>query len=203
MRKVYEPYGPNYDPKKKESNTYASNIRMCAGIFDACCSWTANAGCGPTVNIPQGHVGYKMEFGRYVGQLGAGVHYYNPIIQTIKVVDARRTALNLPLQKLLTKELLEVTVQSKVTYGFYSREVTSFTINDYIKYMRNTSMGIMKALVSERTLEDLQVNIKDFNKACQKEVSKQLAPYGIEVFTLEITSLRLPPVLIKALAVEA
>lgn len=202
-KRIFEVYGPNYDPFKKETSSYARILRMMGSICAPCYTCQVMVGSGPQVDIKQGQIGYKLEFGRLVGILKPGIHQYDPYTQKIKVEDMRRSTLDLPVQKVLTRELLEITILGKVTYGFFSRQKASFLISNHIKYMINTCMGIMKSLVSERSLQELQSDITEYNAACQVEVSKVMAQYGIEVLSIDIASLRLPDVLIKALAIES
>jgi hypothetical protein len=51
-------------------------------IFSAC-------GCGPVTEIPQGHIGLLTRFGVYEAKLGAGLYTWNPVTESIQIVDVR------------------------------------------------------------------------------------------------------------------
>jgi hypothetical protein len=51
-------------------------------VFSAC-------GCGPVTEIPQGHIGLLTRFGVYEAKLGAGLYTWNPVTESIQIIDIR------------------------------------------------------------------------------------------------------------------
>lgn len=59
-----------------------------------------------------------------------------------------------------------ISCRTQITFNFMKPELVIFKIQDANTFIVNTVMGIIKALVAERTYDQLQNNAAEFNKAC-------------------------------------
>lgn len=100
--------------------------------------------------------------------------------------------MTLPSQQLLTNEMLVLTIKSQITFGYSRKDVVDFKLANFQQFMTNTCMGIMKQVVSERSLEDIQSNQTEFSKACSSMVQEKITNYGLEIFSIDITNIALP-----------
>ena len=58
-----------------------------------------------------------QSFGRYVGELGPGLHFVTPIIRNIAyVVDMRQRSLDLDPQEIITKDNVNLTIDASAKY---------------------------------------------------------------------------------------
>jgi len=201
--RIYEPYGPNYDPEKGTGSAYEGCIKAYASPWGGCFSCCVQCGCGPIAEINQMQVGFLSEFGKFKKILPPGIHSYNPCYEDLKVVSNAKSSINLPRQELLTKELLMVTIDSNIIYGFAQRDVAFYTLASPDKLLIYSCLGIMKSLVADRTLKELQEDLVGFQKSCFQMAQKAIHRYGIDVYSIDITNIILPPVLIRALAIES
>ena len=96
-----------------------------------------------------------------------------------------------------------VNCNTSLSYDYSNSELAMFKLNNYQSYVMYVVQGIIKQVVAERTLSQLQNNTKELNKACMDEVEKKLNPYGIDVTVLEIRDLVIPYNMQRAMAVIA
>ena len=67
--------------------------------------------------VQQGHKAAVQSFGRYVGELGPGLHFVTPIIRNIAyVVDMRQRSLDLDPQEIHHKDNVNLTIDASAKY---------------------------------------------------------------------------------------
>jgi hypothetical protein len=155
-KKLNQMYGQKYmDKPVDQAGQYAKFINCCGKIPQYCCMPCAPCDCGPVRKISTGHIGLLMEFGRLKTKLPPGLHTINNCSQKLIIADIRTKVLDIPSQKLLTKDNVTVTIDGFITYKIVCPELAYFTVRNYLSLLGNLSMGILKTVVVERTLTEL------------------------------------------------
>lgn len=191
--KIHDEYGEEFHKTgKTKPNGYDTCLRTCGSCSKCYCALCIVCECGPVTQIHPGNVGFILEFGKLVKKVGAGILTYNICTQKVVQVSIKKQSLQIPGQRLLTQDQLMISCMTYCTYNFNKPELVYFKINRPVEYIQYTTQGIIKALVAERTFEQLQSNPQEFNKACMTEVSKKFVPYGINISSMEIRDVKLP-----------
>lgn len=68
------------------------------------------------MNVNTGEEGVYERFGKYVKTVKAGMHYFNPCTDKIRVISKRVDLIDLPKQMLLTKDNIVTIVDGVVYY---------------------------------------------------------------------------------------
>jgi regulator of protease activity HflC (stomatin/prohibitin superfamily) len=199
---INEVYGGTYT-SKDEASAYAGCLKCCGDFcIVACCPCSA-CGCGPLVEIEQGFIGLKTEFGRLTGKLGPGLHTYNKCTENIIKVDMRIQSLNVQGQTLLSKDSVTVHVDVFVNYRIVIPEYALYKTSNYYELLDLMVQAVMKHIVSERTLSQLLVNRKEIEKSTTFLVDERTHPFGIDVISIETQSIRLPKNMERVMAAVA
>jgi regulator of protease activity HflC (stomatin/prohibitin superfamily) len=195
-------YGENYNHKGAASG-YAGCLK-CAGVCYAitCCP-CACCGCGPLVEIPQGHIGLLLEFGRMKGKVGPGLHTFNRCSERFITVDMRVQSLNVNKQVLLTKDSVTVYIDVFVNFRIVIPEYALFKTSNYYGLLDLMVQAVMKNIVAERTLSQLLVNRKEIEKSTCYFLDERAHPFGIDVISIETQSIGLPHKMERVMATVA
>jgi erythrocyte band 7 integral membrane protein len=199
---INEMYGPGF----KGADT-AGCYSTCLMGFGACyattCCVCATCKCGPLVEIQQGYIGLRTNFGRLVGKLGPGLHTFNHFTEKIIKVDMRVQSLNCPKQSLLTKDSVTVYIDVFVNFRIVVPEYALFLTSNYFNLLNLMVQAVMKTVVSERTLGQLLSNRKEIEKATTFFMDERAHPFGIDVTSIETQSLQLPRKMERVMAAAA
>lgn len=84
----------------------------CCRTYIPCCCCAVY----PYKQIEQSYVGLYERFGKYAKTVGSGLQYFNPLTDEIRIIDMKTTILDLPKQTTITKDNIEVAVDTAVYY---------------------------------------------------------------------------------------
>lgn len=195
-------YGPTYE--SKDTASLYSGCLSCTGcVYSAICCPCAACGCGPLVEIPQGHIGLKLILGRLVGKFGPGLHTFNRCTEKIITVDMRVQSLNVNKQTLLTKDSVTVYIDVFVNFRIVIPEYALFKTSNYYALLDLMVQAVMKNIVSERTLSQLLINRKEIEKSTCYFLDERAHPFGIDVVSIETQSIALPHKMERVMATVA
>lgn len=200
---INDHYGASYKNATEESSFYGGCLRCCGHFKSAICCPCACCGCGPIVEIMQGFIGLRVDFGKLVGKLGPGLHTYNPCSEKIYQVDMRVQSLNVTKQTLLTKDSVTVHIDLFVNYKIVIPEYAYYKVVRYEELLVLMVQAVMKHVVAERTLAQLLVNRKEIEKSTTYFMDERAHPYGIDVISIETQSIQLPRNMERVMAIVA
>lgn len=140
------------------------NYKCCLQCLGNCqrdvCMLCICCGCGYYKKVTEGHVGLVKETGRYVRKIGPGLHAYNPCTEQIRVVDLRTRMINIPPQPLLTKDNVQLQIDTFCTFRIIVPELALFKVADHRQVIILKTQGCLKAIISEHTLTEILTNRK-------------------------------------------
>lgn len=199
---INQMYGPEFKPQDG-AGCYSGCLGCCGTCYATTCCVCATCGCGPLVEIQQGYIGLRTNFGRLVGKLGPGLHTYNNCTEKIIKVDMRVQSLNCPKQSLLTKDSVTVFIDVFVNFRIVVPEYALFLTSNYFNLLNLMVQAVMKTVVAERTLAQLLVNRKEIEKATTFFMDERAHPFGIDVTSIETQSIQLPKKMERVMAAAA
>jgi erythrocyte band 7 integral membrane protein len=195
-------YGDKYESADSASG-YSCCLNVCGMLYAGFCCPCAACGCGPLVEIPQGHIGMKIVLGKVVGKYGPGLHTYNRCTEKIISVDMRVQSLNVNKQTLLTKDFVTVYIDVFVNYRIVVPEYALFKTSNYYGLLDLMVQAVMKNIVAERTLSQLLINRKEIEKSTCFFLDERSHPYGIDITSIETQSIALPHKMERVMATVA
>lgn len=141
--------------------------------------------------------------GRYMGLLQPGWRLVIPIFQTMKKVDIRTKAVDVPKQETITKD----NVSCKMNAVFYykiadaSRSVNEVeNVNWAVSQLAQTTM---RRVVGEVSLDELLSNRESVAGEILRSIDGPTDQWGIDVEAVELKDIELPETMVRTMAKQA
>lgn len=165
-RYIHTEYGDEFkkNPKDRASG-YAGFIKYCGLIPKVGCCICAPCGKGPVKIVPTGYIGLLTEFGRVIEKLEPGLHTINACSQQVMLVNLMTQLIDIPPQKLLTKDNVTIKVDAYVSYNIRCPELAVYKVGNYDQLIRLQTQGVLKSVVAERNLSELLINRQEVEKS--------------------------------------
>ena len=142
-------------------------------------------------------------FGRYFATYTKGIKLVIPIVMTMKRVDMRIIALDVPPQDIITKDNVSITVNAVVMYRVIEAENAIIKVEDYHYNTAQISQTTLRAILGQSELDEVLAQQEEINAKLQEVIDRQTDPWGIKVTTVAIKHVDLPQEMKRAMAKQA
>ncbi|PEN11392.1 paraslipin [Longibacter salinarum] len=130
-------------------------------------------------------------FGKYHATLTAGFHFVTPFVDRVAYrQEIREQVLDVPHQKCITKDNIEVDVDGIIYLKVMDAEKASYGINDYRLAAVNLAQTTMRSEIGKITLDDTFSERDAMNDAIVAELDKASNPWGVKVMRYEIKDIQ-------------
>jgi len=130
-------------------------------------------------------------FGKYHDTLDPGFHFVIPFVDRVAYRhETREQVLDVPHQKCITKDNIEVDVDGIVYLKVMDAYKASYGINDYRLAAVNLAQTTMRSEVGKITLDDTFSERDSMNEAIVEELDKASDPWGVKVLRYELKDIQ-------------
>ena len=130
-------------------------------------------------------------FGKYHDTLTPGFHFVIPFVDRVAYrQETREQVLDVPHQKCITKDNIEVDVDGLVYWKVMDAYKASYGINDYRLAAVNLAQTTMRSEVGKITLDDTFSERDAMNEAIVEELDKASDPWGVKVMRYELKDIQ-------------
>jgi len=130
-------------------------------------------------------------FGKYHDTLTPGFHFVIPFVDRVAYrQETREQVLDVPHQKCITKDNIEVDVDGLVYLKVMDAYKASYGINDYRLAAVNLAQTTMRSEVGKITLDDTFSERDAMNEAIVEELDKASDPWGVKVMRYELKDIQ-------------
>jgi regulator of protease activity HflC (stomatin/prohibitin superfamily) len=130
-------------------------------------------------------------FGKYHDTLEPGFHFIIPFVDRVAYRhETREQVLDVPHQKCITKDNIEVEVDGIVYLKVMDPYKASYGINDYRLAAVNLAQTTMRSEVGKITLDDTFSERDAMNEAIVEELDKASDPWGVKVMRYELKDIQ-------------
>ncbi len=140
-----------------------------------------------------------FRMGKFVGVRGPGWVFILPFIEEYVKVDLRVQTVDIAPQKVITKDNIEVTIDAVIYLKVVDAAKAVLAVQDYraaaILYIESK----IREIAGGMTAEEIISNVDAINSELSKELQKLVSDWGVEVVSVELKSVRLPPELMEAM----
>lgn len=144
-----------------------------------------------------------FRLGRSLGAKGPGLFVIIPFIDRFVKVDLRVVAMDVPVQKIITKDNVTVEVDAVVYYKVFEPVHAITKVENFSYAVLMMAMTTLRDVVGQVELDDLLTKREEINKRLQKILDELTDPWGIKVTAVTIKEVRLPETLLRAMAKQA
>ncbi len=136
--------------------------------------------------IQEYEIGVYMRFGRYVKNLGPGLHLVAPFISRVFRADTRIQTMDLGRQEVMTKDLSPTILEAMIQYRLSEPDKTLLKVDKYKSNLSQVAQATLRKLALEHDLEDLIRKQGTVNLEFKKKMVSEAEPIGIEIVRTEI-----------------
>ena len=144
-----------------------------------------------------------FRLGRLLGIKGPGLVFVIPIIDSVIKLDLRTRIINVPKQRVITKDNVTVDVDAVVYFRIIDPQKAVVEVQRYEVATGLLAQTTLRDILGNQTLDELLSKREDLNKSLQKIIDQGTDPWGIKVSNVTIRDVALPDEMLRAIAKQA
>ena len=153
------------------------------------------------VNEYQRAVVFRL--GRLVGARGPGLIYVMPIFERMVRVGLRTVTMNIPSQKIITKDNVSIDIAAVAYYHVVDAQKSVVAIENVHDAVNQISQTTVRNVVGQFMLDQFLSETVDINEKIKNVIDVHTEPWGVQVTAVEIKDVILPDNMQRAMAKEA
>jgi len=134
---------------------------------------------------------------------GPGLTFITPIFETMTRVVLRTVTMNIPSQKIITKDNVSIDIAAVAYYHIVDPMKAVIAIEDVKNAVNQISQTTVRNVVGQFSLDQLLSQTLDINTQIKNVIDSHTEPWGVEVTAVEIKDIALPDNMQRAMAKEA
>ena len=144
-----------------------------------------------------------FRLGRLLGIKGPGLVFVIPIIDSIIKLDLRTRVIDVPKQRVITKDNVTVDVDAVVYFRIIDPQKAVVEVQRYEVATGLLAQTTLRDILGNQTLDELLSKREELNKSLQKIIDQGTDPWGIKVSNVTIRDVSLPDEMLRAIAKQA
>ncbi len=144
-----------------------------------------------------------FRLGRLIGAKGPGIVIILPIIDRAVIIDLRIHTVDVPRQKIITKDNVEVSVDAVVYYRVADPIKAVLNVQNYNYAVTMLAQTTLRDVIGQSELDELLIHREEINKRLQVILDELTDPWGIKVTAVTIREVVLPETMVRAMARQA
>lgn len=153
--------------------------------------------------INQYERGIKFRFGKFVKILQPGWKVIIPVIESIRKVDVRTKAVDVPAQEAITRDNVSVQINAVLYYKIFDSSKAVLEVENFMYAVGQLAQTTMRNVVGSVTLDELLAERDKISTQICDIIDKASDPWGITVENVELKDVALPVEMKRSLAVAA
>jgi regulator of protease activity HflC (stomatin/prohibitin superfamily) len=147
--------------------------------------------------------GVKFMLGKYMKTIGPGWRIVLPVIQSMRKVDIRVKAVDVPFQEAITKDNISAKINAVIYYKVRDAAKAVLEVENFWHAVSQLAQTTMRNVVGELELDQLLANRDAAAKKIKEIVDSASDPWGIMVETVELKDVILPDDMQRTIAKQA
>lgn len=145
-----------------------------------------------------------LRLGNFQSLRGPGLFFIIPIIDTIPYwIDTRVITTSFKAEKTLTKDTVPVDVDAVLFWRVLDPQKAALEVADYISAISWASQTALRDVIGKTMLSDMLEGRDKISSLLQKIIDERTEPWGINVNSVEIKDVLIPPSLENAMSMQA
>ena len=144
-----------------------------------------------------------FRLGRLMGIKGPGIVLILPIIDRTVLVDLRVLAIDVPKQRIVTRDNVSVEVDAVVYYRVLEPTNAVVKVQNYNLATNLLAQTTLRDVLGQVELDDLLSRREELNHRIQVLLDTATDPWGIKVSSVTIRDVALPETMVRAIAKQA
>jgi len=141
--------------------------------------------------------------GKYRSVGGPGLIFLIPILETMVRVSLRTVTMDIPSQKIITKDNVSIDIAAVAYYHIVDSTKAVIAIENVYSAVNQISQTTVRNVVGQFMLDQLLSQTLDINNQIKNVIDSHTEPWGVQVTAVEIKDIFLPDNMQRAMAKEA
>ena len=147
--------------------------------------------------------GVKLTMGRFSGMVNPGWRIVIPVFQSMKKVDLRLKAVDVPPQDAITKDNVSAKINAVIYYKVVDAAKAILEVENFNYAVLQLAQTTMRNIVGEVTLDELLSQRTIISEKIEKIVDEATLNWGVEVTSAELKDINLPPDMVRTIGKQA
>ncbi|MBT3349489.1 slipin family protein [bacterium] len=153
--------------------------------------------------INQYERGVMFTMGKFVGLKQPGWRIVIPVFQSMRKIDIRTKAVDVPDQEAITKDNIPVRINAVIYYRISDAGKAVLEVENFFWAMSQMAQTTMRNAVGEVTLDELLQKRDAISERIQIVIDKASDPWGVKVESVELKDVIIPENLKRTISKEA
>jgi len=143
--------------------------------------------------VPQQRVGVVERLGKFNRLLTPGINILVPIIDHVRIYhDLRIQQSNVPPQTVITKDNVQVLIDSIIFYQIISPEQATYGISDYVNGVRNITTATMRQIIGKMELDETLSGREKISSNIRLALDEATEKWGVRIERVEVLDIKPP-----------
>jgi regulator of protease activity HflC (stomatin/prohibitin superfamily) len=147
--------------------------------------------------------GVKFQLGKYIKTLEPGWRLVVPVFQSMRKVDVRVKAVDVPDQEAITKDNISARINAVIYYKVTDAAKAIVQVENYRHAVGQLAQTTMRNIVGEMELDELLTKRDQASEKIKSIVDALSDPWGIKVEHVELKDITLPEEMKRTIAKQA
>jgi len=145
-----------------------------------------------------------LRLGRFHGLRGPGLFVIIPFVDSVAVtIDQRIQTAEMRAEKALTKDTVSVNVDAIVFWQVHDVQKAALEIADFNQAIGRVAQTSLREMIGSNDLSTILSDRKTADEALRRSITLKTAEWGIDVTSVEIKDVAIPPELENAMSRQA
>lgn len=147
--------------------------------------------------------GVMLTLGRYTGMVNPGWRIVIPIFQRMIKVDLRTKAVDVPDQKVITKDNVSASINAVIYYKVTDASKAVLEVENFFFAMSQLAQTTMRNVVGSAELDEVLSKREELSQRIRTTLDKESDAWGIKVENVELKDFFLPVEMERTIAKQA
>jgi regulator of protease activity HflC (stomatin/prohibitin superfamily) len=145
-----------------------------------------------------------LRLGRFDSLRGPGLFFIIPIVDTVAYwIDGRVITTTFTAEKTLTKDTVPVDVDAVLFWKVLDAKKAALEIAEYKSAINWASQTALRDVIGKTMLSEMLEGRDKMSNTLQKIIDERTEPWGINVISVEVKDVLIPPSLEDAMSMQA
>ncbi len=143
--------------------------------------------------VPQQRVGVVERLGKFHRLLTPGLNILIPVIDHVRVYhDLRIQQANVPPQTVITKDNVQVEIDTIIFYQVVGPDQATYGISDYVYGVRNISTATMRQIIGKMELDETLSGREKISMEIRVALDEATEKWGVRIERVEVIDIQPP-----------
>ncbi len=145
-----------------------------------------------------------LRLGRFVAMKGPGLFFIIPVVDTVPYwIDIRVITTAFKAEKTLTKDTVPVDVDAVLFWKVLDPQKAALDVADYKSAISWAAQTALRDVIGKTQLSEMLEGREKISNELRKIIDERTEPWGINVISVEVKDVLIPPGLEDAMSMQA